>query len=166
MATRSETNVRIGPISLITLVSVIILAVLAVLCLATTRANYTMAERQTEATEQAYILDSVGQIAVAKIDAALQTSTTGTTAAEQVQSDAANLSSAIIDEATQAGIDTSKVATTFEANGSNVNLTVTDEGRTLSALISLHDDHTYTIASWKTTTDWTEEQDTLWGGGA
>lgn len=164
---RSNTNVRIGPISLITLISILILAVMSMLCVTTTRANYAMATRQAESTAETYALDAVAQDALSQVDAVLKTSASAQGAATSINSQGAAIATSALASTAEAGITTDDLSAEVTADGTNVQIKVTAaSGKALNAEVELLDDRTYSINEWKTTTAWEEQQETLWSGGA
>lgn len=149
---RSTGSVRIGPISLFTLVIVLCLAVLSVLAVTTAQATYAAADKQAAFTQDTYANERAAQQFVADVDAALafvRTSDGGLDAAL-----------AAVDRVLPANAsrDGSTVRATFS----------TDSGRTLDVELTVSANATYEIASWKATTQWTNEGpgQTLWSGAA
>ena len=149
---RSAGSVRIGPISLFTLVIVLCLAVLSVLAVTTAQATYAAAEKQAVFTQDTYANENAAQRFLADVDAALapvRASGGGLDAA------LAALDRMLPENASRAG---SSVQATF----------TTDSGRTLDVELTVTANATYEIASWKATTQWTNDGpgQTLWSGAA
>ena len=138
MTTRGRGSVRIGPISLFALVIILCLAVMAVLSVTTAQATYAAAERQASFTTDTYANERAGQGLMADVDAAL-----------------APVRAALPEGAE---LDGSTGKAEFTA----------DSGRTLAVVLEIRADATYSVASWKATTLWTENGagETLWSGAA
>lgn len=167
MAKKSTSSMRIGPISVITLISILMLAVLTLLCLATTRANYTMAQRQSAATTQAYVLDACAQDIVSEIDDELQSAGSATAAASAISENAASVAQAAIALLETQGIDAGDLTAEVQVQGTQIAINVAQAGeRELNAIVTLNDNLTYTINSWKTSTIWQSEDQTLWSGSS
>ena len=152
MTTRGRGSVRIGPISLFALVIILCLAVMAVLSVTTAQATYAAAERQASFTTDTYANEQAAQEFVSDVDAMLA----------QVRAEGGGLAEALAaaQRALPAGaeLDGSAVKAEFTA----------DSGRTLAVVLQIHADATYSVASWKATTLWTERGagETLWSGAA
>ena len=143
---------RIGPISLFALVIILCLAVMAVLSVTTAQATYAAAERQASFTADTYANERAGQEFAASIDAALApVRAAGGGLAEALAAVRAALPA-------DAELDESTVKAEFTA----------DSGRALAVVLQIHADATYSVASWKATTLWTENGagETLWSGAA
>lgn len=152
MSTRGQGSVRIGPISLFSLVIILCLAVMAVLSVTTAQATYAAAERQADFTADTYANERAAQEFTANVDAALSSvRSSGGGAAEAIAAVKRMLPEG-------ASIDGSTVRAEF----------TTDSGRALAIELDINADATYTIASWKATTLWTENGagETLWSGAA
>lgn len=152
MTTRGRGSVRIGPISLFALVIILCLAVMAVLSVTTAQATYAAAERQASFTADTYANERAGQEFAASIDAALApVRAAGGGLAEALAAVRAALPA-------DAELDESTVKAEFTA----------DSGRALAVVLQIHADATYSVASWKATTLWTENGagETLWSGAA
>ena len=152
MTTRGRGSVRIGPISLFALVIILCLAVMAVLSVTTAQATYAAAERQASFTADTYANERAGQEFAADIDAALA----------PVRAAGGGLAEALA--AVRAALPADA-----ELDGSTVKAEFTsDSGRALAVVLQIHADATYSVASWKATTLWTESGagETLWSGAA
>ena len=159
-----ESNVRIGPISIITLITVVCMAVLAVLTAATAHATGVISDKQAVATEQLYANERAAQEFVADIDGALSgaramggTAASGARAAERVLDDAC-------EKARAAG--EGRVECTASVDGATVFADFTCDGaRQLSIAITIRDDATYRIDTWKmTSVQQGAVAGTLWSG--
>lgn len=152
MTTRGRGSVRIGPISLFALVIILCLAVMAVLSVTTAQATYAAAERQASFTTDTYANERAGQELVADVDAALAP----VRAAHGGLAEALSAVRAALPEGAE--LDGSTVKAEFTA----------DSGRTLAVVLEICADATYSVASWKATTLWTENGagETLWSGAA
>lgn len=155
---KENTNVRIGPISLLTLISVLLLAVLAVLCVTSANAAQTMSQRQADALTETYQLDACGQNVLAAIDEELSGmgGTSGAFAASTIgvhlQRDLGKL--------TQDDMNL-----TLKTDGARIEFTVSaPDGKQLSAAVRVSDNLTYSVEEWKTTTTQSEPEQTLWSG--
>lgn len=155
---KESTNVRIGPISLLTLISVLLLAVLAVLCVTSANAANAMSQRQASALEETYALDASGQRVLAAIDEELHNAngSSGSFAASTV---GVHLQRQL--DSLAADSQTINVQT----DGSRIEFTVSaSDGKALSAAVRISDNLTYSVEEWKTTTTQTEPERTLWSG--
>ena len=153
MTTRGRGSVRIGPISLFALVIILCLAVMAVLSVTTAQATYAAAERQASFTADTYANERAGQEFAADIDAALA----------PVRAAGGGLALGAL-AAVRAALPADA-----ELDGSTVKAEFTaDSGRALAVVLQIHADATYSVASWKATTLWTESGagETLWSGAA
>lgn len=160
---KRASNIRIGPISVITLISILILAALAMLCFTTTRANYTMANRQADSTNQTYMLDACAQTFLSSIDSELNYASSAQEAAQVIESKSTSLCTYAVNSAKKAGVNVSDVEMTASTEGTTVALTVeSSNGRILRASVELYDDKSYSITEWKTTTAWKTEEEPLW----
>ena len=148
----SNSTVRIGPISLFTLVIVLCLAVLSVLAVTTAQATFAAADKQAAFTQDTYANESAAQQFVADMDAAL--------ASVRASDGGLDAALAAVDRVLPANAsrDGSTVHATFSS----------DSGRTLTVELIVSANATYEIASWKATTQWTNEGpgQTLWSGAA
>lgn len=156
-------GIRIGPISLLTLVAVILLAVLAMLCVTTTNATQAMAKRQAAALADTYAVDSCGQALLAEVDTRLSTAPSLDAATEEINADFDSLATQALKNAgmkTDSGLklkgSVSNHALSFAVKASS--------GKRLKASITLNDDLTYTVTTWKITTVHKTRQETLWSG--
>lgn len=152
MSSTSE-GVRIGPSSLVTLIAALLLAVLAMLCATSANAQAAMAQRQADATQETYAVDSCGQLMFAEIsDAVASGSVTAASLAPQLDGMANDALAQ-----SEAGLSVQA-----KANASDVSFTVTAEnGRTLNATILLNGG-TASIGEWKLSTAHSEAENTLW----
>lgn len=151
---RAKGSVRIGPISLFSLVVILCLAVMSVLTLTTAQATYAAAEKQARFAADTYANEQAAQNLVAEVDAALAP----IRAAGGSPADAlAAVADALVrtDDAT---LDGNRVQATF----------TTESGRTLSVVLTVNDNATYTVSQWKATTHWsdTDSGEKLWSGAA
>ena len=152
MTTRGRGSVRIGPISLFALVIILCLAVMAVLSVTTAQATYAAADRQASFTTDTYANEQAAQEFTADVDAALA----------PVRASGGGLAEAL------AAIRKALPANA-ELDGSTVKAEFTaDSGRTLAVVLQIHADATYSVASWKATTLWTDDGagEALWSGAA
>lgn len=151
---RVRGSVRIGPVSLFSLVIVLCLAVMAVLTLTTAQATYAAAEKQARFAADTYANEQAAQNLVAEVDAALAP----VRAAGGSRTDALAAVADALAQADGAALDGNRVQATFE----------TDSGRTLSVVLTVNDNATYTVSQWKATTQWndTDSGEKLWSGAA
>lgn len=170
MSTKKDTrrgsggNVRIGIVSFITLVSVLLLAVLSVLCVTTARATASTASRQADSATGLYEVDAAGQGMLAAIDSQLAQSRSAHesagVAASRVQLVMPSTQSRALE---LSGVD--DVQINADVKDANISFTIkTTDGRELDAEVSVNDDLTYTVSSWKTSTTQAQTQQNLWGG--
>ena len=153
MANSNNEGVRIGPSSLVTLIAALLLAVLAMLCATSANAQYTMSQRQADATQQTYTVDACGQRFYAAVASAVADGATSTNALD------AKLSGIASDTLAQSE---SGLSIDAHAANSKVNFTVTaEDGRTLNGTINLNGT-SMSIAEWKLSTTQTATEDTLW----
>ena len=160
--TGNAVHTRIGPVSLMTLVTVLLLAVLTVLCATSANASDAMAQRQAAAVRETYALDACGQRFMAALDAQLHED------AGQTAEQAARKVSQGLDElqaqATE-GSDQGGVSLSASVDGTVILLTVSDtEGKTLDAAFRLEGGGAYSVDRWKTATEQTAPETTLWQG--
>ena len=155
---KENTNVRIGPISLLTLISVLLLAVLAVLCVTSANAAQAMSQRQADTLTETYQLDACGQNVLAAIDEELNgmSGTSGSFAASTVGVHLQrNLDKLAQDD----------LGITLKTDGSRVEFTISaSDGKQLSAAVRVNDNLTYSVEEWKTTTTQSEPEQSLWSG--
>ena len=157
---KETTNVRIGPISLLTLISVLLLSVLAVLCVTSANAAQAMSQRQAAALTATYDLDSCGQNTLAAIDEELQgmSGSSGSFAASVV---GVRLQNVQQDALAATGSDEYSITT--QVDGALIEFTVSaNDGKSLEAAIRVNDDMTYTGEKWKTATTQAEPEQVLW----
>lgn len=148
----STGSVRIGPISLFTLVIVLCLAVLSVLAVTTAQATYAAAEKQAAFTHDTYANEDAAQRFLADVDEALA----------PVRDSGGGLDAAF-------GAIDRMLPPNAEREGSTVRASfAADSGRTLDVELDVRANATYEIASWKATTQWTNDGSgqTLWSGAA
>ena len=152
MSQNSE-GVRIGPSSLVTLIAALLLAVLAMLCATSANAQYTMAQRQADATAETYAVDACAQRMFAGISDEVAA---GATSASALSGKLDGIASeALAQSASGLSIQT-------KANASDVSFTVTSQdGRTLNATVLLNGGAA-SIGEWKMSTTQTQSEDTLW----
>lgn len=143
-------GVRIGPSSLVTLISALLLAVLAMLCATSAHAQSVLAEREAEAATESYAIDSCGQIALAAIDAKLESGGTLSQAdIEKIADEAQSQSSA-------------GLSVTAGIKGNTASLTISAEsGKTLNAKVSTKGGKA-SVEEWKMSTTQAENEETLW----
>ena len=162
--TSTRRKLHIGPLSLITYIAIISLAVLAVLTLTTANASNTLAQRQADATSQAYAEEVCAQTFVAHVDATLSASqaTTSTELAQQVN---AKLSSSL--EAARAA-SSENVEATASVSGTTVSAQFScEDGRTLNVELNIRSNRTYDITKWNMAAVVNNaEDDTLWSGAS
>ncbi|WP_321973149.1 hypothetical protein [Paratractidigestivibacter sp.] len=159
-------NVRIGIVSFITLVSVLLLAMLAVLCTVSANAAKVTATRQSTFTTKLYEVDGAGQALVAAIDEKLEacakSGESASIAAGRVQVGSADLQARALE---LSGADDLQISLTV--SGQNVSFSITGTGgRFLDAQLTINDDLSYTLQSWKTSTTQTASEESLWGGAS
>lgn len=157
---KETTNVRIGPVSLLTLISVLLLSVLAVLCITSANAAQAMSQRQADALTATYELDSCGQNMLAAIDKELQgmSGSSGSFAASVID---VRLQSVQQDALAATGADGYDITT--QVDGARIEFTVSASGgKSLEAAIRVNDDMTYTVEEWKTSTSQAEPEQVLW----
>lgn len=165
MAAKQADGMRIGPVSLLTLIAVLLLAVLAMLCVTTANAAGAMADRQADAIEQTYRIDSCGQALLAGIDEVVATERDGASAAETAAI-AGKMSDEIVERAL-AQSDSEGVEASIDADGDTIALHVSQQGgKSLEAAVKVNGDSSYTIESWQITTTRELPQETLWAGSA
>ena len=158
----NATHMRIGPTSLMTLVAVLLLAVLTVLCVTSANASAAMAQRQAGAVQGTYALDACGQRFEAALDAQMHANP-AQTAEQAAQTVAANLDTLQAQATDDAG--SQGLALSANVDGSLVRFTVSDaDGKTLDAAIRLEGNGAYSVDHWKTSTEQTEPETTLWQG--
>ena len=145
-----EGAVRIGPVSVITLLVVVCLAVLAVLSFSTARANSAEAARQADNVTSTYSNEFAAWEFVQTVDEQLYK----TAKAGGGLSDAMEAIRAVVPESAVVGDASVKVAFT------------TDNERLLNVELAIEDDLTYRIVKWKTSANWTADEDgySLWTG--
>lgn len=149
---RPRGSVRMGPISLFTLVIVLCLAVLGVLAITTAQATFAAAEKQALFTTDTYMNETAAQEFVAEVDAALAS----------VREEGGDYA-----EAREAVQEILPADATFENATVSVTFTA-DSGRILDVQLTIRQDATYEITTWKATTEWTntDSGETLWSGGS
>lgn len=151
---RVRGSVRIGPVSLFSLVVILCLAVMAVLTLTTAQATYAAAEKQARFAADTYANERAAQNLVAEVDAALAPVRAGGGSRTEALAAVADA----LAQNGEAALDGNRVRATFE----------TDSGRTLSVVLTVNDNATYTVSQWKATTQWndTDSGEKLWSGAA
>ncbi len=163
--TRRGTNVRIGPISIITLIAVISLTVLAVLAVSTAHASSTIAERQAVNTQLMYANECAGQEFLASIDDALaDVRAKGGNATDGIRAIEGSLNKAC---ANARNASDKTVECTASVKGYTVSAEfVCEDTRQLKVEISVLEDATYRIDRWKNTSVQQEEPPagSLWAG--
>lgn len=158
-------NVRIGPISVFTLIIVLCMAVLAVLSFSTAHASLVMAERQATATDELYADEVAAQEFLAGLDARLAP-------VRAAKGDAAAGASAVaagLIDMRDAAQDAAAGQVEVTAGISDTTVTARCEcqnGRTLYLAITILDDATYRIDTWKMSAVQNEAQPegSLWTG--
>lgn len=128
-------SVRNGPVSILVLVIVLCLAVMAVLALTTSMAEKSITERQAASTSEMYANELEGQTLLAHLDAALKRAPTVSAA----------LNSLDLPE-----------GWTYE-NGIFEVMFEQPGGRQLSIELSIPSTSSYEIISWRTSTEWNED---------
>lgn len=155
---KEPSNVRIGPISLLTLISVLLLAVLAVLCVTSANAANAMSQRQADAVSETYSLDASGQNVLAAIDEQLH----------ELSASSGPVATSAVDARLQGKLDllaTNDQVISLQTDGSRIKFTVSaPSGKALSAAVRISDSLTYNVEEWKTTTTQSEPEQTLWSG--
>ena len=122
------------------------------LAVTTAQATYAAAEKQATFTQDTYANEDAAQRFLAAVDAALA----------DVRASGGGLDAAL------AAVERALPANA-ELDGSVVRATFTaDSGRTLDVELTVTANATYEIASWKATTQWTNDGpgQTLWSGAA
>lgn len=158
MSKNQTEGVRIGPISLATLIAVLLLAVLAVLCVTTSNATQSMAQRQADGITETYAADSVGQAVLAQVNEVIA----GTSTADEA---VAAVSQKLNSIKARAGAVNSDVSLNVYLAGQGVGFTASlESGKTLTGTIAFGNDGSASIESWKLSTTQTVDEETLWSG--
>lgn len=153
---KRDGSVRMGPISVFSLVVILCLAVMAVLAVTTAQAAYTASEKQARFTTDTYLNEQAAQNFVAEVDGALSHVRSG--------NGSGNLKSAM---AAVGDVAKSYDDATLTKNQVKANF-ITENGRTLSVVLTIHNDATYEISQWRAATQWneTDSGEVLWSGSA
>lgn len=162
--TYSSSDVRIGPISLITLIIVICLAVMGVLAASTAHATNTISNKQAEATRCLYHNERAGQEFVAGVDDALASvRSSGGTASAGAQA-VTNALDSICAQARSAA--DGLVSCVADVEGTTVTAEfVCQDTRRLRIALTIRDGATYRIEQWEMTSAQQQQStDTLWTG--
>lgn len=148
--------VRMGPVAIFVLVTVVCVAIMAVLSVAVSRADLTLARRQATFMEDDYANETACQTLYASVSDLVADDALDATALEAARAEAA---------ATDASGETELSA---ELDGNRVTArAVQPSGRTLEIVLECAADGTdVAVAAWRSSTPWTETNDTdLWTGG-
>lgn len=151
-------HVRMGPISLLALVIIIALAVLAVLAFSTANASSVLSQRQADAVAASYANERAAQEFVAGLDDVLAgvrgepTPATGS-AAQAVEQALGSLCEAAqragdVGQSASAAMEGNVVSATFS----------TGDGKALDIRVTVREDGTYQVDSWKMSAVYNEEQ--------
>lgn len=147
---RSENNVRIGPITLITMIIVICMAVMGVLAISTAQATHTISDRQANATRNLYDNERAAQEFLASLDDALSDVRSGGSSAEA----GARVVEARLDtlcENARAAAD-GKVSCTASVDGTVVSAEfVCEDTRLLNIAVTILGSGAYRVDAWKMT---------------
>ena len=150
MSLRSnETDIRMGPITVIALLIVIALATLGVLSLTTARASNVAASKQDASIQALYENERAAQEFLAEVDAALVPARNNVLDAKGA-----------VKTIRQAGL-----LADAEVDGTTISKSFANDVRKLNVILVIRDDLNYQVISWKTesTIDTTEEVE-LWQG--
>lgn len=147
--TQNRGSVRMGPISIFTLIVLLSLAVLGVLTIATAQASYASAEKQVSFTTDTYQNEIAGNDLVALVDEEL------TKARSNGADRASALSSLTKKLPDNASIENNAIHAEF----------IEESGRTLTIVLEVTNGVKYSIAQWKTSTQWVlDDSKTVWSG--
>ena len=162
---RRASNVRIGPISVITLIVVICMAVLAVLSASTANATMIISQRSADSTTEQYLNELAAQEFVASLDDMLvDLRDAGASAEEAAEAIAERLDD--LRQAAEKAAD-GRITASAEVEGTNVKAQFTGETtRQLNIVVSVQDDVSTRIEKWKATAVQQEMPGTgnLWAG--
>ena len=136
-----STTLRIGSTAVLILIVSISMAVATVLCLSTAHSSYVVAEQQAKFVTATYANESAGQKFLQEVSDALANSPNSRASLTETFENSLPLG---------AILETNKITYTIVDTQTN---------RTLFIALSLSDDKTYSIVSWKSTSPW-EEQST------
>lgn len=154
---KRDGSVRIGPVSVFSLVVILCLAVMAVLTVTTAQAAYTAAEKQARFTTDTYLNEQAAQNFVAEIDGALADARSDAGTSPNLKNALAAVEPVVASYDDAAIVD-DQVQADF----------TTENGRTLSVVLTIKDDATYEISQWRATTQWNEADsgEILWSGSS
>lgn len=163
VTTNNRGNMRHGLISLLTVVVIISLATIAVLTVATGHAMGALSERQANMTVESYKDEIAAQTMLAEVDDELLAARKdGTSGAASIMARIESKANLMLAQACPEGI-----TATYDIEGTVLTCTfISENGRRLQTGVSIGDDATYDIVSWKLTAAPQEEDngDTLWTG--
>ena len=139
--------VRIGPLTILSMVIVLGLTTMAVLSFTTARASQLTASKQADSIQALYVNERAGQEFLAQVDEELARIAGSTTNAQDA---AAGVRSALKDS---------------DGAGNEVSAAFTAGNRTLTVVVAIQDDLTYSIKQWSSEAKIESKEDThLWQG--
>lgn len=163
MGTANRGNMRHGLISLLTVVVVISLATAAVLTVSTARAMKALAQRQANMTQEGYDAERAAQAMLSLVSDELDAArTAGTTDSKAMAARIDKNANRMLAEACP-----EDVTATYKVQGNDLTCTyTTTNGRMLQTVISIGNNATYEVQSWKLTAAPQQEDtgETLWTG--